>query len=85
MSKYNENSKVSNFQDFCNNWESEKEKLKKVKRSFQPNSDRQNFTSNTRNEYNPVTHKITSYTKDEVDDILNKMDELEKPEKKSKK
>lgn len=81
MDRYNSNSKVANFSDFCNNWESEKEKLKKVKRSFQPNSDRQNFTSNTRNEYNPVTHKITAYTKDEVDDILNTMKQSENTKK----
>jgi uncharacterized protein YktA (UPF0223 family) len=75
---YNVNSKVKNYSDFCNNWESEKEKLKKSKRSFQPNSDRQNFTSNTRNEYNPMTGKITAYTQDEVDDMLDWMDEVEK-------
>ena len=75
MDKYNANSKVSNYSDFCNNWESEKEKLKKTKRSFQPNSDKQNHTTDTRNEYNPVTHKITAYTKDEVEDALDKMEE----------
>jgi protein-tyrosine phosphatase len=75
MDNYNTNSKVSNYSDFCNNWESEKEKLKKTKRSFQPNSDRQNHTTDNRNEYNPVTHKITAYTKDEVEDALDKMEE----------
>lgn len=75
--RYNTNSKVANYSDFCNNWESEKEKLKSAKRSFQPNSDRQNFTTNTRNEYDPITHKITTLSKDEVDDKLNKMDEVE--------
>ena len=82
MDKYNANSKVSNYSDFCNNWESEKEKLKKTKRSFQPNSDKQNHTTDTRNEYNPVTHKITAYTKDEVEDALDKMEEIEKMEEK---
>lgn len=76
--RYNTNSKVTNFGDFCSNWESEKEKLKGVKRSFQPNSDRQNHTTNTRNEFNPITRKITAYTKDEVEDALDNMEEIEK-------
>jgi hypothetical protein len=75
--RYNTNSKVTNFGDFCNNWESEKEKLKKVKRSFTPNSDRQNFVRNSRTEYNTVTHKLTDYTESEIDDILDKMDDKE--------
>lgn len=82
MDNYNTNSKVANFSDFCNNWESEKEKLKKVKRSFQPNSDRQNHTTNTRNEFNPITRKITAYTEDEVEDTLDNMAEIEKMEEK---
>jgi protein-tyrosine phosphatase len=84
--RYNTNSKVANFTNFCNNWQSEKEKLKKVKRSFQPNSDRQNFTTNTRNEFDPITRKITAYTEDEVEDTLDNMEEIEKlEEKKSEK
>ncbi len=74
---YNVNRKVANFGDFTSNIDAEKEKLQKVKRSFQPNSDRQNFPSNTRNEFNPVTRKITAYTEDEVEDYL---DEIEKYE-----
>jgi hypothetical protein len=79
--RYNTNSRVANYSDFCNNWESEKQKLKSAKRSFTPNSDRQNFVRNSRTEYNPVTHKLTDYTEDEIDDILNKMDDLEDNEK----
>lgn len=83
---FNTNSKVSNFGDFCNNWEDEKQKLKKVKRSYQKNSDRQNYPTNTRNEYNPVTHKITAYTEDEVEDTLDSMEDFENmQEKKSDK
>ena len=74
---FNTNSKVRNFGDFCNTWEDEKQKLKKVKRSYQPNSDEQNFPTNTRNEYNPVTHKITAYTEDEVEDTLDYMQKME--------
>ena len=79
---FNVNSKVRNFGDFSNNWESEKEKLKKVKRSYQENSDRQSYPTNTRNEYNPVTHKITAYTEDEVEDTIKSMEEFEKMEEK---
>lgn len=77
---YNVNRKVVNFGDFTNNLGEEKEKLKAVKRSFQPNSDRQNFPSNTRNEFNPITRKITAYTEDEVDDTLDKIDHYEEIE-----
>jgi hypothetical protein len=74
---YNVNRKVVNFGDFANNLEAEKEKLKKVKRSFQPNSDRQNFPSNTRNEFDPITRKITAYTEDEIDDKLAQIENYE--------
>jgi hypothetical protein len=80
---FNVNSKVKNFGDFCDNWGTEKEKLKVAKRSFNPNSDSQNHTTNTRNEYNPVTKKITSYTEDEIEDTLDSMEKME--EKKSEK
>ena len=83
---YNVNRKVANFGDFTSNIEAEKENLKKVKRSFQPNSDRQNFPSNTRNEFDPITRKITSFTEDEVDDRIKSVEELEEAnEKKSEK
>ena len=60
--------------------------MKKVKRSFQPNSDRQNFPSNTRNEFDPITRKITAFTEDEVDDRIKSIEELEEAnEKKSEK
>lgn len=75
---YNVNSKVKNFGDFCDDWQQEKQKLKKTKRSFQPNSDRQNYTTNTRNEFDSVTRKITAYTDDEITDQLNQMEQKEK-------
>ncbi len=67
--------KVKGFEDF--NIEGEKEKLQKIRRSFKPNSDEQQFTTNTRNEFDETTRKITAFTKDEVDDKLNSMDKLE--------
>ena len=61
--------KVKGFEDF--NIEGEKEKLQKIKRSFKPNSDQQQYTTNTRNEFDEDTRKITAVTKDEVDDKLD--------------
>ena len=65
--------KVKGFEDF--NIEGEKEKLQKIRRSFKPNSDEQQFTTNTRNEFDPKTGKITALTKDEVDDKLKSLEE----------
>lgn len=72
---YNVNRRVVNYKDFINNFEAEKDKLKSVKRSFMPNSDRQQFVRNSRTEYNPVTHKLTDYTEEEIDDTLKKLEE----------
>ena len=74
---YNVNRKVANFGDFTSNIDVEKEKLKKVKRSFTPNSDKQQFVRNSRTEYNPVTHKLTDYTEGEVEDKIKAIEELE--------
>ena len=60
--------KVKGFEDF--NIEGEKEKLQRIKRSFKPNSDQQQFTTNTKNEFDEATRKITAFTKDEIDDKL---------------
>ena len=65
--------KVKGFEDF--NIEGEKEKLQKIKRSFTPNSDQQQYTTNTRNEFDEDTRKITAVTKDEVDDKLKSLEE----------
>ena len=70
---YNVNRKVANFGDFTSNIDAEKEKLKKVKRSFTPNSDRQQFVRNSRTEYNPVTHKLTDYTKEKAEDKIKEI------------
>ena len=67
--------KVKGFEDF--NIEGEKEKLQKIKRSFKPNSDQQQFTTNTRNEFDEDTCKITAVTKDEVKDKLDAIENLE--------
>ena len=70
---FNANRKVANYKDFSA--DVEKEKLGKVRRSFQPNSDRQNFPSNDRNEFDPITRKITQVTLPEVEDKLKSLEE----------
>jgi RAB protein geranylgeranyltransferase component A len=74
---YNTNSRVNNFMDFCNNLESEKQKLKKLQRSYTTNSDRQNFVRNSRTEYDTITHKLRDYTEQEIGDILDTLDNKE--------
>ena len=78
---FNVNRKVANYKDFSA--DVEKEKLGKVRRSFQPNSDRQNFPSNDRNEFDPITRKITQVTLPEVEDKLDTIEQDEKNENKS--
>jgi hypothetical protein len=78
---FNANRKVANYKDFSA--DVEKEKLGKVRRSFQPNSDRQNFPSNDRNEFDPITRKITQVTLPEVEDKLDAIEQDEKNENKS--
>ncbi len=65
---FNANRKVANYKDFSA--DVAKKKLGKVRRSFQPNSDRQNFPQNDRNEFDPITRKITQVTLPEVEDKL---------------
>ena len=64
---------IKKFQDFDS--KKDIDKLKTIKRSFQPNSDRQNLTTNTRNEFDPITLKITQYTEGEIDDKLDNIEE----------
>ena len=74
---YNTNRKVVNFGDFCDNWESEKEKLKSKKRSIINNSEVQQHVKNVKSDFDPVTRKWTDRSQDEIIDKLNAMDELE--------
>ena len=74
---YNTNRKVVNFGDFCDNWESEKEKLKSTKRSIIDNSEVQQHVKNVKSDFDPVTRKWTDKSRDEIKDKLKAMDELE--------
>lgn len=74
---YNTNRKVVNFGDFCDNWESEKEKIKSTKRSIINNSEVQQHVKNVKSDFDPVTRKWTDRSKYELEDRLKAMNELE--------
>lgn len=78
MDSYNVNRKVVTFGDFSNNLESEKEELKKVRRSTVPNTpDQQQHIGNGRYKFNKVTRKMDDLSPEEVQDRLDSIDELE--------
>ena len=72
---FNVNRKVVNFKDYLQNKGSEEAKLKKAHLQSKPNSEDQQHLGNKRTEYNPVTHKLTDYSDDEIRDILDAMEE----------
>lgn len=72
---FNVNRKVVNFKDYLQNKDAEKAKLTKADLQSKPNSEDQQKIGNTRNEYNPVTHKLTDYSVDEIEDTLDAMEE----------
>jgi histidinol dehydrogenase len=72
---YNTNRKVVNFGDFCDNWRSEKEKLKSKKRSILNNSEVQQHVKNVKQYFDPVTRKWTDISKQEIQDKLEVLDE----------
>ncbi len=75
---FNTNRKVANFKDFIANKEVEKEELKKVKRSTNPNSvDQQQYIGNRRYKYNKVTHKMDDISPDEVNDKIDAIEKLD--------
>lgn len=74
---YDTNRKVVNFGNFCDNWESEKEKLKSKKRSIINNSEVQQHVKNVKSDFDTVTRKWTDRSRDEIKDKLKTMDELE--------
>lgn len=78
MDSYNVNRKVVTFGDFTNNIESEKEELKKVRRSTNPNSDEhQQHIGNGRYKFNKVTRKMDDLSPKEVQDKLDAIEDLE--------
>ena len=78
MDSYNVNRKVVTFGDFSNNIESEKEELKKVRRSTVPNTpDQQQHIGNGRYKFNKVTRKMDDLSPEEVQDKLDAIDDLE--------
>ena len=76
MERYNTNTKVANFGDYCNNFEKEKEELKKVRRSIKPNTpDTQKYPKNSKLKFNNITRKMDDLTPDIIDDTLKSMEE----------
>jgi len=69
------NRKVVNFKDYLQNKDAEKAKLTKAHLQSKPNSEDQQHPGNKRTEYNPVTHKLTDYSVDEIEDTLDAMEE----------
>jgi len=65
------NRKVANFKDYLKN----KDELKKAELQSKPNSEDQQHIGNKRTEYNQVTHKLTDYSVDEIEDTLDAMEE----------
>lgn len=67
---------VNNFSDFIDNINAEKEELKKVNRSIDPNTpDEQQNVKNSKLHFNSVTRKMDDLTKAEIKDKLDKLDE----------
>jgi hypothetical protein len=67
---------VSNFSDFMDNIESEKENLKDIKRGFNLNhDDTQKYTKNSKLNFNKVTRKMDDITLDDVNDKLENLEE----------
>ena len=74
---YNVNRNVANFGDYCNNFEKEKEELKKVKRSINPNTlDTQKYPKNSRYKYNRITRKMDDLTPDIIDYKLKSIEDV---------
>lgn len=69
---YNTKSKtVSNFADFIDNIELEKQELKAVKRSIKPNhDDTQKYPKNSKFKFNRITRKMDDLTLSEVEDRI---------------
>lgn len=75
MDNYNINRKVVNFKDFDS--KSEKEELKKVRRSTKPNSEDQQHIGNSRFKFNKVTRKMDDLSPEMIDDNIEDIEELE--------
>ena len=69
------NRKVVNFKDYLQNKDAEEAKLTKAHLQSKPNSEDQQKIGNKRTEYNPVTHKLTDYSVDEIENTLDAMEE----------
>jgi GTP-binding protein EngB required for normal cell division len=70
------NKNVTNFSDFLDSIESEKENLKDIKKGFNPNNDdTQKYPKNSKLNFNTVTRKMDDITLDDVNDKLENLKE----------
>jgi hypothetical protein len=70
---FNVNRKIANFSDYASN----KDSLKKANLQTKRNSEDQQHIGNFRNEFDPITHKVTQQTPEEIKDKLDAIEEVE--------
>ena len=70
---FNVNRKIVNFSDYGK----DKETLKKTNLQTKHNSEDQQHIGNDKNEFDPITHKVTQVTPDELKDKLDAIEEVE--------
>lgn len=69
---------VSNFKDFMNNLDSNKEDLKELKRGMKKNtSDTHKIPKNAKLRFDKVTRKMTDTTLPEVEDKIDQIEDLQ--------
>ena len=67
---------VASFGDYC--VDKEKEELKKIKRSINPNTpDTQKYPKNSKYKFNHITRKMDDLTPDIIDDKLKSIEEVD--------
>lgn len=70
---FNVNRKIVNFSDYGK----DKETLKKANLQTKHNSEDQQHIGNDRNEFDPITRKVTQVTPEEIKDKLDAIEEVE--------
>jgi hypothetical protein len=69
---------ISNYKDFINNLDSEKEDLKKMKRNFKSNNDTSHkIPKNAKLRFDRVTKKMTDTTLPEIEDKIDQTEDLQ--------
>lgn len=74
-----DNQKISNWKNFINNIDKEKEDLKKIKKSFTKN-DGEIGVRQQKFKINRLTNNLTSYSKKQIEDKLKAIEDNDKKE-----